>query len=154
VNAHVPGAATEILPADDGCLPADEIVRSVRCGKRAEISCTITSHLSFYLPSSTTKGDPSAVAVTTTKPSPSSSASVHVSCESLASTAHAFCCVLLVGYLVLRAPCVHCTRGSRAALVHTLCCVLGFSHDRSIYRQPPLHRRYHHHTPLSSSNPA
>jgi hypothetical protein len=35
VNAHVPGAATEILPADDGCLPADEIVRSVRCEKRA-----------------------------------------------------------------------------------------------------------------------
>ena len=35
MNAHVPGAATEILPADDGCLPADEIVRSVRCEKRA-----------------------------------------------------------------------------------------------------------------------
>ena len=35
VNAHVPGAATEILPADDGCLPADENLRSVRCEKRA-----------------------------------------------------------------------------------------------------------------------
>ena len=35
MNAHVPGAATEILPADDGCLPADENLRSVRCEKRA-----------------------------------------------------------------------------------------------------------------------
>jgi len=40
VNAHVPGAATEILPAEDGCVPAEEIFRSFRCGKRAEAPCT------------------------------------------------------------------------------------------------------------------